>query len=245
MTLRRRVVRSVLLSLLLLYCLPPKGLGLSGGYRLVAGQQDSKKAPRVYTNDDAPFNHPAGESPAEAPAEGKVKPSESSSPGGQQAERLAPFVPTPMPVVEKMLEVAQVTSGDVVYDLGSGDGRIVIMAAQKYGARAVGVELDRHLVEESRETVHNAKLDGLVTILQGDLLKTSVKEATVVAVYLLPGANEKLRPILEKDLKPGTRVVAHDMGIPGWRWAREESVTVDGVTHFIYLFQVPEAFQQP
>lgn len=143
-----------------------------------------------------------------------------------------------------MLETAEVTSGDVVYDLGSGDGRIVITAAQKYGARSVGVELDRHLVEESEENIRNAKLDGRVTIIQGDFLKTSLDEATVVAVYLLTGANEKLRPILEKDLKPGTRVVAHDMGVPGWRWAREASVKVEGITHFIYLYQVPEAFQQ-
>ena len=238
---RRWVVGSALVSLFLLYGPAAKGLGLGGSYRLVALQKGSQKAPRVYTNDDAPFNHPSGETPADA----KEKPSEPPSPGGQQGERLAPFVPTPMPVVEKMLEMAQVTSGDVVFDLGSGDGRIVITAAKKYGARAVGVELDRHLVEESRETVRNEKLDKLVTILQGDLLKTSVKEATVVAVYLLTRANEQLRPILEKDLKPGTRVVAHDMGIPGWQWVREESVTVDGVTHFVYLYQVPKAFQKP
>jgi protein-L-isoaspartate O-methyltransferase len=237
MAVERLAFRTALAGLLLLYALTPTGL--------MALQKDSKKAPRVYTNDDAPFNHSPRESPPDAPPVAKDKPSESAAPAEKQPTRLAPFVPTPMPVVEKMLEVAQVTSGDVVYDLGSGDGRIVIMAAQKHGARSVGVELDRGLAEESTEKVRDLKLDGLVTIIQGDLLKTNLQRATVVTVYLLLGANDQLRPILERDLKPGTRVVAHDMGIPGWRYAQQESVTVDGVLHSIYLYQVPGAFRQP
>ena len=215
------------------------GIQSAGPYKLVAAQKNAQKTPRVYTNDDAPFNHPLDERAAEAHEK-----SSNLAPSPEQAtEKLAPFVPTPMEVVGKMLDAAQVTSRDVVYDLGSGDGRIVIMAAQKYGARAVGIELDRHLVEESVENVRNAKLDALVTIVQGDLLKTNLNSATVVAVYLLLGANEKLRPILEKDLSPGTRVVAHDMRIPGWKPTSEESVAVDGIPHTIYLYRVPEAFR--
>src|SRR3989304_6055005 len=103
-------------------------------------------------------------------------------------EQLAPFVATPMLVVEKMLEVAEVTSRDVLYDLGSGDGRILLRAAEKYGAKAVGVEVDGNLVVESRRKARELNLEGLVTIVQGDLLQTNLKPATVVAINLLPAA---------------------------------------------------------
>ncbi|MBI3895308.1 MAG: class I SAM-dependent methyltransferase [Acidobacteria bacterium] len=149
-----------------------------------------------------------------------------------------------MSVVEKMLEITGVTAKDVVYDLGSGDGRVVVLAAQKYGAKSVGVELDRGLARESTEKVQELKLESLVTIIEGDLLKTDLKPATVVTVYLLPSANEQLRPILEKDLASGTRVVAHDISIPGWKATQEETIQVDGVTHFIYLYRIPDAFRR-
>ncbi len=232
-------VGAVLVSLLLLWGLLPEPLRQMGDRQVVRAQEEQKKAPRVYTNDDWPFNRPRSTSRS---AE-KEKAANPSSPPVRKAERLAPFVATPMPVVEKMLEMAQVTSRDVVYDLGSGDGRIVIMAAQKYGARAVGVELNRALAQESEEKARELNLEGLVTIIQGDLLQTSVTPASVVAIYLLPEANETLRPMLERDLRPGSRVVAHDIRIPGWRPAREEAVTIGGGTHFVYLYKIPEAFR--
>jgi len=201
-----------------------------------AAQQRPK---RVYTNDEPPFNR-AGS--AASPA--ATNPAAASGPA-REAERLAPFVPTPMEIVDKMLELARVGPDDVVYDLGSGDGRIVFRAAQKYGAKGVGVELDERLAKDSQNQARELKLDKLVTIIQGDLLQTDLKPATVVTLYLLVSANEKLRPMLEKDLQPGTRVVAHDMRVPGWEPYREEAVPMGSGTHFIYLYRIPEAFQQP
>lgn len=159
-------------------------------------------------------------------------------------EQLAPFVATPMVVVEKLLAMAEVTSRDVVYDLGSGDGRIILRAAEKYGAKAVGVELDGHLVQESRRKARELNLEDRVTVLQGDLLQMDVKPATVVTIYLLPESNEKLRPMLERNLRPGSRVVAHHARIPGWRPAREEAVRVGNDTHVLYLYKIPEAFRR-
>ena len=201
-----------------------------------AAQQKPK---RVYTNDDAPFNRPTPS--ASSTATGTADPSGRP----REAERLAPFVPTPMEIVDKMLELARVGPDDVVYDLGSGDGRIVFRAAQKYGAKGVGVELDERLAKDSQNQARELKLDKLVTIIQGDMLATDLKPATVVTLYLLVSANEKLRPMLEKDLQPGTRVVAHDMRVPGWQPYREEAVPMGSGTHFVYLYRIPEAFQQP
>ena len=209
------------------------------GQTLAQDKQEKQK--RVYTNDDWPFNLPRQSPPSSADSKSGEN---SSLAPKEEAKKIAPYVPTPMSVVEKMLEVTGVSAGDVVYDLGSGDGRIVIVAAQKYGAKAVGVELDHGLARESTEKVQGLKLESLVTIIEGDLLQTDLKPATVVTVYLLPSANEKLRPILEKDLAPGTRVVTHDMNIPGWTTAQEEAVQVDGVTHFVYLYRVPDAFRR-
>ena len=162
----------------------------------------------------------------------------------RSGEQLAPFVATPMLVVEKMLEVAEVTSRDVLYDLGSGDGRILLRAAEKYGAKAVGVEVDGNLVVESRRKARELNLEDLVTIVQGDLLQTNLKPATVVTIYLLPEATEKLRPLLERDLGPGARVVAHHARVPGWRAAREEAVRIGDNTHVVYLYKIPDAFQR-
>jgi ubiquinone/menaquinone biosynthesis C-methylase UbiE len=148
-----------------------------------------------------------------------------------------------MEVVDKMLEVAGVTSGDVVYDLGSGDGRIVLRAAEKFGATAVGVEIEPGLVREATEKAKEMKLESLVKIVQGDLFQTDLKPATVVTIYLLLSTNDRLRPIMERDLRPGTRVVAHDMRIPGWQAEREETVAIGTVAHYVYLYRLPGAFQ--
>ena len=162
----------------------------------------------------------------------------------QPGEPLAPFVATPMLVLDKMLAMAEVTARDVVYDLGSGDGRIILRAAEKYGVKAVGVELDGHLVQESRRKARELNLEELVTVIQGDLLQTNLQSATVVTIYLLPEANKKLRPLLERDLRPGSRVIAHHTRIPGWRPAREEAVRVGDNTHVLYLYRIPEAFRK-
>lgn len=127
-----------------------------------------------------------------------------------------PFVPTPQVVVDEMLRLAKVGPNDVVYDLGSGDGRIVITAARKFGARAVGVELNEHLIYQSEESALQAKVSDRVRFLQQDFFKTDFSEASVVTLYLLPGVMKRLRERMLL-LKPGTRLVAHDFDFDDWR----------------------------
>lgn len=127
-----------------------------------------------------------------------------------------PFVPTPMDVVDKMLELAEVKKGDVVYDLGSGDGRIVIRAAKKYGVRAVGIEMDRLLLDKARKDAKAAGVSHLVEFRAEDAMKVDLSKATVVTLYMLPWFNEAMKPSFKKYLKPGARIVAHDFGIEGW-----------------------------
>jgi cyclopropane fatty-acyl-phospholipid synthase-like methyltransferase len=143
-----------------------------------------------------------------------------------------------------MLLLAGVSSKDVVYDLGSGDGRIVLAAARNFGAKAVGIELDHGLAVESAAKAREMQLDKLVTIIEGDLFKTDLEPASVVTVYLFLEANARLRPILERELRPGTRVVAHDIRIPGWEASKEETVSVGAGTHFIYRYDIPAAFRK-
>jgi len=155
------------------------------------------------------------------------------------------WVPSPSAMVEKLLDMAALTPQDFVIDLGSGDGRIVLRAAEKFGARAVGVEIDHGLAVESTEKTKEMKLDKLVTIIEGDLFQTDIRPATVVTIYLLLSTNDRLRPLMEKDLRPGTRVVAHDIRIPGWEAAREETFKVGTVLHVVYLYEIPGAFRKP
>ena len=147
-----------------------------------------------------------------------------------------PYVPTPQAVVDAMLEVAKVGKDDVLYDLGSGDGRIVTTAAQKYGTRGVGVEINPELVQEANANAQAAGVSDRVQFVQQDLFKSDFSEATVVTLYLLPDINLKLRPQLLQQLKPGTRIVSHafDMG----EWEPEQTLQVDGRT--IYYWVVPE-----
>ena len=200
-----------------------------------AGLQRESQGKRVYTNDDFPSGQAVPPERADGP----------QPVAGQPGEKAAPFVPTPMEIVDKMLELAEVKASDVVYDLGSGDGRIVLRAAERFGAKAVGVEIDHGLVRESLDKAAEMKVDKLVTIIEGDLFKTDLKPATVVTIYLLLSTNERLRPIMERDLRPGTRVVAHDMRIPGWEASLEEEVTVGGGIHYVYLYHIPNAFRRP
>ena len=146
------------------------------------------------------------------PAEGRPEPPPKPVPRPRFKAPDAIYVPTPQEVVEKMLELAKVKKGDVVYDLGCGDGRIVVTAATKYGARAVGVDIDAERVAESLANVRKYKVEGLVTIKQADLFAVAVREATVVTLYLLPELNVKLLPQL-RQLRPGARVVSHAFDI--------------------------------
>jgi outer membrane protein assembly factor BamB/precorrin-6B methylase 2 len=152
----------------------------------------------------------------------------------------AVFVPTPPDVVSEMLKLADVRKADLVYDLGSGDGRILIAAAKARGATAVGVELDRDLVTASRRAAQEAGVEKLVTIEHGDLFEADFSKADVVAVYLLPTMLQKLVPKFNR-LKPGSRVVAHAFAIPGVKPARKIEVTSeeDGVKRPVYLYTVP------
>jgi SAM-dependent methyltransferase len=145
------------------------------------------------------------------------------------------FVPTPNDVVNKMLEMARVTAKDVVYDLGCGDGRIVITAAQKYGARAVGIDIDPQRIREARENATRGKVGDRVRFVEGDLFEADISEATVVTLYLLTELNLKLRPKLMKDLRPGTRVVSHAFAMGDWKPERTESV--NGST--VHLWRIP------
>lgn len=146
------------------------------------------------------------------------------------------FVPTPQEVVDGMLKLARVGPKDVVYDLGCGDGRTVITAAKKFGARAVGVDIDPERISESRANAKEAGVTERVKFIQGDLFEADIKEATVVTLYLLTSLNQKLRPKLWRELKPGTRVVSHafDMG----DWTPEKTESIDG--RQIYLWTIPK-----
>ncbi|SCZ62162.1 Methyltransferase domain-containing protein [Thiohalomonas denitrificans] len=155
----------------------------------------------------------------------------------QWADNLdVPYVPTPQSVVDEMLSIAGVTEDDVLYDLGSGDGRIVITAAEQFGARAVGIDIDPARIAESRENARVAGVEDRVRFIQQDLFDADIGEATVVTLYLLGSVNDRLRPKLLDELKPGTRVVSHafDMG----DWQPLETRSVGGST--IYLWEVPE-----
>ena len=130
-----------------------------------------------------------------------------------------PFVPTPMPVVDAMLDMAKVGKNDLLYDLGSGDGRIVIRAAQRFGCRGVGVDLNPERVREAKAAAKKAgpQIESLVRFEEGDVFTFDFSPATVVTMYLLPSVNVKLRPRILKELKPGTRIVSHDFDMGDWK----------------------------
>jgi protein-L-isoaspartate O-methyltransferase len=156
----------------------------------------------------------------------------------QLSENLAPYIPTPQVVVEKMLEAAHVKPGETVYDLGSGDGRIVITAAQKFGAKAVGIELSPELCKTANAKVKALHLEDQVKILHENALKADLSGADVVTIYLLTSSNARLRPNLEKYLKPGARVVSNDFEVRGWKPTEIVPVTTGGATHNIYVYEI-------
>jgi len=201
-----------------------------------AQKRQQAKPGRVYTEDNLPRGarlSTVGPQAEAAPAGAEA----ASAPTKKPAEKLAPFVPTPEPVVLRMLEMAGVGPDDVVYDLGCGDGRIPILAALKFGARGVGVELDEGLFQEASERVRRLGLEDRVKIIHGDLMEVDLSPATVVTLYLLTSANEKVRPNLEKYLRPGARVVSHDFEMLGWKLGKVETLSGENIGgHTIYLY---------
>lgn len=153
-------------------------------------------------------------------------------------DTLAPSFPTPQSVVDQMLTIAQVKSGEVVYDLGCGDGRIVIAAAQKFKAHAVGIEIRRDIFESTQAKVAAMGLSDQVKIVQGNALRYDLSPADVVTLYLLTSSNERLKPVLLKYLKPSARVVSHDFEIVGWKPLSVSKMNVEGRPHTIYLYRI-------
>jgi protein-L-isoaspartate O-methyltransferase len=152
---------------------------------------------------------------------------------------LAPYFPTPAKIVDQMLKLGGLKPGEKMFDLGSGDGRIVIMAAEKYQADATGVELDDDLYAQSAAKIKKLKLASHARVIHGDILKQDYSKADLITVYLLPVSNDKVRPILERQLKKGTRVVAHDFEFYGWKPVQIVDIDDDGEgrSHRLYLYQ--------
>ena len=157
------------------------------------------------------------------------------------SHNLAPFVASPQPVVDRMLDIANLKPGEKLYDLGCGDGRIVITAAKRFGAQAVGIELSKRLVDTAEQQIKAAELTATAKVIQGNLLEADLSDADVVTIYLETGSNELLRPRLEKQLKPGARVVSHDFEVRGWKPTRVDKIHAYNRHHVIYLYQLPQA----
>ena len=156
---------------------------------------------------------------------------------------IAPFVPSPVPVIQFMLKLADLKAGEVLFDLGAGDGRTVIMAAKAFGARAVGVELREDLAKKALSTIYDSGLADRVTIVNGDIFGVNLTSADVVFLYLTTSANEKVRPKLENDLRKEVRVVSHDYEIIGWKPVKVENFCENPKlgypSHTIYLYEKP------
>jgi SAM-dependent methyltransferase len=202
----------------LMNCSRAVWLGVVFAVAASTGTSASKPAAAPESTASAATAATAGTASAQAPA-----------PAGAQAPLREPdviYVPTPTNVVEAMLKMANVTASDVVYDLGSGDGRIPIAAAQKYGARAVGIDINPQRIKEANENLTKAGVGDKVKFLNEDLFETDLSQATVITLYLLPSLNQKLMPKL-KQLKPGTRIVSHSFDM-GTAWPPEKTEDVQG-----------------
>jgi SAM-dependent methyltransferase len=151
----------------------------------------------------------------------------------------APYVATPEPVVAAMLELANVSSVDLLYDLGSGDGRVVIMAARDRGARGIGIDIDPDRIKEGQENARRARVAERVRFLRQDLFNADIGEATVVTLYLSPELNRRLSPKLRGELRPGTRIVSHRYDLGDWPPVKSLQVNVNGVTHWVFYWVVP------
>ncbi len=154
------------------------------------------------------------------------------------ANSLAPYVVSPQQIVDRMLELADVKAGETLYDLGSGDGRVLITAVQRFRAKAVGIEISDALVKSTNERIQRLGLQNEAKVIHGDLLEVDLSPADVVTIYLATDSNEILRPNLEKYLKPGARVVSHDYVVPGWKPKFVDKDLPEARGHVIYLYQV-------
>ncbi|MDR0373639.1 MAG: class I SAM-dependent methyltransferase [Nitrososphaerota archaeon] len=156
---------------------------------------------------------------------------------------IAPFVPSPSSVVEYMLKLADLKSGEILFDMGSGDGRTIIMAAKTFGARSIGIELREDLAKKTLSNIHENGLENRATIINDDMFNVNLTSADVVYLYLTTSANEKIKPKLERDLKRGTRVVSHDYEIMGWHPEKIENFCENPQlgypSHTIYLYIKP------
>src|SRR5690348_3237085 len=154
------------------------------------------------------------------------------------ANSLAPYVVSPQQIVDRMLELADIRPGETLYDLGSGDGRVLITAVQRYHAKAVGIEISETLVKSTTERIQKMGLANDARVIQGDLLQIDLSPADIVTIYLATDSNEILRPNLEKYLRPGTRVVSHDYVVPGWKPKFVDKDLPEARGHVIYLYQI-------
>lgn len=151
---------------------------------------------------------------------------------------VAPFVPAPWHVVDKMLSLVEVAEDDVVYDLGSGDGRILVRAAKGFGAKGVGLEINPALVEDARQAIEAANVQHRVKIVQQDIFEADLSPATVVTLFLMTSAHRRLEPKLQDELRPGTRIACYKWEIPDWNPIKTETVPVGGVGHPIYIYEI-------
>jgi len=150
---------------------------------------------------------------------------------------IAPFVQTPLEVAKKMLDLSQIKRDEVLYDLGCGDGRLIILAAKETGAKATGIELREDLIERARTEIKRLNLEGKVKVIQGNFFDVAISDADVITLYLTSSANERLRPKLEAELKRGARVVSHDFKVPGWK---PSTVYNELLGHTIYAYRMGE-----
>jgi SAM-dependent methyltransferase len=150
---------------------------------------------------------------------------------------IAPFVQTPLEVAKKMLDLSKIRSSEVLYDLGCGDGRLIILAGKEIGAKATGIELREDLIERARTEIKRLNIESKVNVIQGNFFDVPIGEADVVTLYLTSSANERLRPKLEAELKPGARVISHDFKVPGWK---PSAVYNELLGHTIYAYRIGE-----
>ncbi len=155
------------------------------------------------------------------------------------ANSLAPYVVSPQQIVDRMLELADLKPGEMLYDLGSGDGRILITAVQRFHARAVGIEISDALVDSTNDRIRRLGIQNQARVIHGDFMNVDLSPADVVTIYLATDSNEILRPNLEKYLKTGSRVVSHDYAVPGWKAKVVDKDLPEARGHLIYLYEMP------
>ena len=164
---------------------------------------------------------------------------------GDGSDSVAPYVPTPMNVVHEMLKLAEAGPGDILYDLGCGDGRILLTAVEEYHVdSAVGLEINPQMAEATRMKVYDKELQDRIMVVQTNFFQEDISKATIVTLYLTTSGNSKLRPKLERELRPGSRVVSHDFPIGEWVHSREEERFYMVGSHKLFLYRVPEAYEK-